>query len=66
MSHDIFQSKEESIKNETDIISTKRVVDKLCRKKVADTDNGAKIKKQIDLLKLLLDEYRKGTIVERY
>ncbi len=33
MSHDIFQSKEESIKNETDIISTKRVVDKLCRKK---------------------------------
>ena len=66
MSHDIFQSKEESIKNETDIISTKRVVDKLCRKKVADTDSGARIKKQIELLKILLEEYRQGMICERY
>ena len=66
MSHDIFQSKKKALKDETDIVSTRRVVDKLIRKKVADTDNGAKIKKQIDLLKLLLDEYRKGTIVERY
>ena len=66
MSHDIFQSKKKALKDETDIVSTRRVVDKLIRKKVADTDNGTKIKKQIDLLKLLLDEYRKGTIVERY
>lgn len=66
MSHDIFQSKKKALKDETDIVSTRRVVDKLTRKKVADTDNGEKIKKQIDLLKLLLDEYRKGTIVERY
>jgi len=66
MSHDIFQSKRKALKDETDIVSTRRVVDKLTRKKVADTDNGVKIKKQIDLLKLLLDEYRKGTIVERY
>ena len=66
MSHDIFQSKKKALKDETDIVSTRRVVDKLTRKKVADTDNGVKIKKQIDLLKLLLDEYRKGTIVERY
>ena len=66
MSHDIFQSKKKALKDETDIVSTRRVVDKLTRKKVADTDNGTKIKKQIDLLKLLLDEYRKGTIVERY
>ena len=53
MSHDIFQSKKKALKDETDIVSTRRVVDKLIRKKVA-------------LLKLLLDEYRKGTIVERY
>lgn len=66
MSHDIFQSKKKALKDETDIVSTRRVVDELTRKKVADTDNGTKIKKQIDLLKLLLDEYRKGTIVERY
>ena len=66
MSHDIFQSKKKALKDETDIVSTRRVVDKLTSKKVADTDNGTKIKKQIDLLKLLLDEYRKGTIVERY
>ena len=66
MSHDIFQSKEEAIKNETDIISTKRVVDKLCRKKVADTDSGARIQKQIELLKILLEEYRQGAICERY
>ena len=66
MSHDIFQSKKKALKDETDIVSTRRVVDKLTRNKVADKDNGAKIKKQIDFLKLLLDEYRKGTIVERY
>ena len=30
------------LKTKTDIVSTRRVVDKLTRKKVADTDNGAK------------------------
>ena len=48
MSHDIFQSKKKALKDETDIVSTRRVVDKLTRKKVADTDNGTKIKKQIN------------------
>lgn len=66
MSHDIFHSKKKALKDETDIVSTRRVVDKLDRKKVADTDNGYKIKKQIELLKLLLEEYRKGTIVEKF
>ena len=66
MSHDIFQSKKQALKNETDIVSTRRVVDRLDRKRVSDTDNGVKIKKQIDVLKLLLEEYREGTLVERF
>jgi len=53
MSHDIFQSKKKALKDETDIVSTRRVVDKLTRKKVADTDNGAKIKKQLTIEKIL-------------
>ena len=66
MSHDIFQSKKQALKNETDIVSTRRVVDRLDRKRVSDTDNGVKIKKQIEVLKLLLEEYREGTLVERF
>ena len=66
MSHDIFQSKKQALKNETDIVSTRRVVDRLDRKRVSDTDNGIKIKKQIEVLKLLLEEYREGTLVERF
>ena len=34
--------------------------------RVSDTDNGVKIKKQIEVLKLLLEEYREGTLVERF
>ena len=33
---------------------------------VADTDSGARIQKQIELLKILLEEYRQGAICERY
>jgi len=56
----------QALKNETDIVSTRRVVDRLDRKRVSDTDNGVKIKKQIEVLKLLLEEYREGTLVERF
>ena len=67
ISHDIFQSKEKSLKDETDIISTKRVVDKkLERKLIGDTDNGKEVKVQIEQLKILLKAYQNGDLVERY
>jgi len=62
----IFSKVKQALKNETDIVSTRRVVDRLDRKRVSDTDNGVKIKKQIEVLKLLLEEYREGTLVERF
>lgn len=41
-----------------------RIVEKLDRKKVGDTDIGKDLKNQINDLKLLLDAYRKGLINE--
>jgi len=66
MKHDIFSNKENAIKLETDIVSTKRVVDKnLKRKMIRDTDTGKEIIKQIEILKLLLSKYRSGEINEK-
>ncbi|AXI26627.1 MULTISPECIES: fructose-1,6-bisphosphatase [Gemella] len=66
MRHDIFQSKKKALKDETDIVSTRRVVDKKVeRKTIADTDTGQEIKIQIEQLKVLLDAYKDGTLVER-
>lgn len=63
--HQPFTSREDAIVNETDILDTKRVVDReLDRMNVADTDNGKKLQEQSDDLKQLLQAYRRGDIVE--
>ncbi|MDU0323460.1 fructose-1,6-bisphosphatase [Clostridium butyricum] len=62
--HESFKSIEDAFSKETDIHSSMRIVEKLDRKKVGDTDIGKDLKNQINDLKLLLDAYRKGLINE--
>lgn len=65
--HQPFKSRKEAIINETDIVSTLRVIDReLDRQKVEHTDIGEKLKKQSNALRQLLKAYRKGWISEKY
>lgn len=65
VSHEPFNSAEEAIANESDILSTTVVVEhKAKRKMVRDTDEGVKIQEEIEDLKLLLMAYKKGLIKE--
>jgi len=64
--HQPFSSRQDAILNESDIASTRRVVDReLERKKVEETDVGRKLTGQIEVLKELLHAYRDGSIAER-
>lgn len=66
VSHQPFSSIEDAVENETDIVSTRRIVDKeLDRLKVRQTDVGVKLKDQVIQLKKLLQAYRNGTIRPR-
>lgn len=66
MKHNIFSSKIKAIKNETDIISTKRVVDKIIKRKtIRETDKGKEILKEIEQLKILFNNYKSGKIIEK-
>ena len=61
-----FDSKEEAIRDEIDIKYDIMVNEKvLKRKRVADTDKGRELQKEIAELKLLLKAYRDGVIKER-
>lgn len=63
--HQPFQSKEEAIISESDIVSTIYLIDHdLDWEKVANTDIGEKLKKQSKDLRKLLVAYRKGKISE--
>lgn len=63
--HQPFTSREDAVVNESDILDTKRVVDReLDRITVADTDNGKRLKEQSNDLKQLLKAYRSGEILE--
>ena len=64
ISHQPFKSIEDAFSNEIDILSSRKIVEKLDRKKVGDTDVGNELKNQIKDLKLLLRAYRKGLINE--
>lgn len=64
-SHEPFESSEEAINEEKDILSTMVVLEKVDRKYVKDTDVGLEIEDQIKYLKMLLLAYRKGYIKER-
>lgn len=64
--HKPFESTEDAIANESDIVSDGVVVQRVLeRKLVGDTDNGKKIKENIDDLQLLLKAYRSGLIKEK-
>ncbi|NLJ89718.1 MAG: fructose-1,6-bisphosphatase [Clostridiales bacterium] len=64
--HEPFTSKEDAINNETDIVSTRRVVDlELERAKIKDTDKGKKLMQESYELKCLLKAYRSGKIKEK-
>lgn len=66
VAHQPFTSREDAIKNESDIVSTRRVVDReLERRKIEETDVGRKLIEQINVLKELLQAYRSGRITER-
>lgn len=63
VAHEPFDSTEEAIVKERDILSTTMIVEKrLERKRVKDTDVGMELKSQIRDLKMLLTAYRKGLI----
>lgn len=64
-SHEPFESIQKAIREEQDIRSETRVVEKkLNRNRVQDTDDGKKIQKKIRDLKSLLEAYRTGLIKE--
>lgn len=66
VSHEQFESTEAAIRKESDILSDTLDVEIFpVRKRVADTDNGNKIKEMIGDLEKLLGAYRDGTIPER-
>ena len=62
-----FDSKDEAIKNETDISYDIMVNESLNKRKlVADTDIGVKLQSEIEDLKELIECYKEGIITERY
>jgi fructose-1,6-bisphosphatase-3 len=64
-SHEPFESIQKAIREEQDIRSETRVVEKkLNRIRVQDTDDGKMIQKKIRELKSLLEAYRTGLIKE--
>lgn len=64
-SHEPFESIQKAIREEQDIRSETRVVEKkLNRNRVQDTDDGKMIHKKIQDLKSLLEAYRTGLIKE--
>lgn len=64
VTHEFFDSMENAIKEETDIMSDTLVVEVFReRKLVGDTDIGKRIKKQICDLEELLQTYREGEIM---
>lgn len=64
--HSPFESKEEAIKNETDVYSDNILVETPnFRLRVADTDTGHTIRDSIAELEQLLQAYRDGTLSEK-
>lgn len=63
-SHEPFESKEKAIYEEKDIVSTLKVLEKVSRKYIANTDEGKRIKQKIKRLRMLLIAYRNGILKE--
>ena len=62
VAHEKFSSTEDAIIQETDLHSSKQVVEKVERKKIKDTDIGRELQEQIDDLNKLLQAYKSGAI----
>lgn len=60
--HEPFTSTNDAIVKETDLHSSKVIVEKVERKKIKDTDIGLELQEQINDLKRLLQAYKKGII----
>lgn len=66
IAHEPFESKDESIRKETDIVSDSLLVETYpVRHHVADTDIGKELKESIKDLENLLDAFREGIITEK-
>ena len=66
VSHDLFESKESAIRNESDIFSDSIVVETAPHRiRVADTDIGIELRSSIEQLENLLKAYHEGAIVEK-
>ncbi len=64
--HEPFESVEQVIRNDKDIVSNQVAVQQNANRViVGDTDNGKRMKKNIDDLKELIKAYRLGTISEK-
>ncbi|MCH3963080.1 MAG: fructose-1,6-bisphosphatase [Clostridium sp.] len=64
-SHEPFTSIKDAVQNDKDIISSTRILEHVVnRKRVADSDIGRELKKQVSDLERLLIAYRKGYIEE--
>ena len=67
VSHEPFESTKSAIRNETDIVSSERILFTPTRKlRVRDTNDGKRVLEKIEELKRLLDCFQKGVIKERY
>ena len=66
VSHDLFESAESAIRNESDIFSDSIVVETAPHRiRVADTDIGIELRTSIEQLENLLKAYHDGIIVEK-
>ncbi|MBC1483263.1 fructose-1,6-bisphosphatase [Listeria sp. FSL L7-1509] len=67
VSHQPFTTKEDAVKNETDILSTRQVIEmEINRKRVKDTDIGKQLHTQAEDLKKLLNAYQNGLLHENH
>ena len=64
VAHEPFTSRENAIKNETDLHSEIQIVEKVERKRIKDTDKGKELMLQISDLEKLLEAYKNGTLSE--
>lgn len=63
IAHDVFESKEQAIVENRDIVHSVTIIDpNATRKLIKETDNGRRIQEQVDDLLVLLDLYRTGVI----
>ncbi|PZG35666.1 class 3 fructose-bisphosphatase [Listeria ivanovii] len=67
VSHQPFTTKGDAVKNETDILSTRQVIEmEINRKRVKDTDIGKQLHTQAEDLKKLLNAYQNGLLHENH